>query len=140
MKPIIPLIFVNAKDENKLIGEGTLVDSGADCTTISEHLAIKLNLPLPPEISYTKGIGGKTPVKETQGDIIVVRGNEAYKLTIPILVILNGGTELPYPLLGRYEVFKYFDITFRERIFKLDFIKKDDNLKRIPIPEKLKGR
>ena len=53
-------------------------------------------------------------------------------------MVVENENELPYPLLGRIGIFKYFDITFRERKFTIDFINKDTSLKRIPIPEKLR--
>ena len=140
VKPIIPVVFINEKDNSDLIGMGTLVDSGADFTTISETFAKRLNLKLSKKISFTQGVGGNTKLKETNGNLILLRGAEAYKLRVPINVILKNENELPYPLLGREGIFNHFDITFRERKSTLDFVKKDDTLKKIPIPKKLRKK
>jgi hypothetical protein len=64
VKPIIPLVFINEDDNSDFIAMGTLVDSGADFTTISEAFAKRLNLELSKKTSYTSGVGGKTTVME----------------------------------------------------------------------------
>lgn len=135
-RPIIPIVFVNNNDSNDFIAEGILVDSGADFTIISLTLAKRINLVLDNKKKLTtSGIGGTAEVIRSKGEIILLRGAEAYKIPIPIDVVIDN-TKLPYPLLGRIPIFNLFDITFRQRKLKINFDNKI-GLERITIPNKL---
>lgn len=104
-----------------------LVDSGADITTISDSTARLLDIDLNslPE-SSTNGIGGNNiPVKLAMVVMVLQRGGEAYKFRTRVLVLK--GSDLKYELLGRDFIFSRFDITFRERNNRVEFIRKVEN-------------
>ena len=130
-KPIIPVILFNEGDDindtAKGLGKGMLVDSGADITTISESTADLLNIDLAtlPE-SYTNGIGGNNiPVKISIVTMVLQRGGEAYKFDTRVQILDD--SKLKYELLGRDFIFSRFDITFRERNDRVEFMKKVDH-------------
>ncbi len=130
-KPIIPVILFNVKDEindpDKGLGKGMLVDSGADITTISETTASLLNIDLTRcDISCTNGIGGSNiPVRIAEVVMILQRGGEAYMFRTKVQILND--SHLKYELLGRDYIFSRFDITFRERNHRVEFLKKDDD-------------
>ena len=88
LKPVIPVVFVHRDNPDKMVMYGTLVDSGADFTTISQTLAEELHLELPGDTVTTTGIGGETRVKPTMGRIILTMRAEAYQLEVPINVVM----------------------------------------------------
>ncbi|MCK5773535.1 MAG: aspartyl protease family protein [Thermoplasmata archaeon] len=135
-KPIIPVILFNISDDindpDSGIGMGMLVDSGADITTISETTAEILGIDLTAaQTSSTSGIGGSNiPVRVTEVVMILQRGGEAYKF-ITMVQIIND-VNLKYSLLGRDFIFSRFDITFRERKNRVEFLRKNnDGIKKI---------
>ena len=129
-KPIIPIILFNAGDDindpAKGLGKGMLVDSGADITTISESTAELLNIDLATlPVSNTNGIGGNNiPVKISMVTMVLQRGGEAYKFETRVQILDD--SKLKYELLGRDFIFTRFDITFRERNDRVEFMKKVD--------------
>ena len=138
LKPIIPQVFINRNDPSDLVSYGTLVDSGADFTTISRLLAERLELDISGKKTKTAGIGGSADIVLTDCEIILTRGSEAYQMKIPLQVVLDEDDVLPYPLLGRTGIFRYFDITFRERLPRVDFAVKDKAVPKVPLPDPLK--
>jgi hypothetical protein len=138
VKPIIPLVFIPRNGEGRYLTYGALVDSGADFTTITRAAAIDLGLVLEDEMVRTRGVGGTAEMKVTSCEIILGRGGEAYRLTIPIHVMAGKNVDLPFPLLGRKGVFERFDITFRERKLRVDLSLKDETVKRVRLPPILK--
>lgn len=130
-KPIIPVILFNEGDDindpAKGLGKGMLVDSGADITTISESTADLLNIDLATlPVSYTNGIGGNNiPVKISMVTMVLQRGGEAYNFDTRVQILDD--SKLKYELLGRDFIFTRFDITFRERNDRVEFMKKVDH-------------
>lgn len=112
------------------------VDSGADFTLISGTIARQLDLELSEGTSSLGGIGRDYQVRRALCDVVLARGAEAYRLTIPLHVADN--FEPRYPLLGRVGVFDRFDVVFRQRNGRVEFHRKDPRLERVPLPEKLR--
>jgi len=138
VKPIIPVVFIPRSGYGRYLSYGALVDSGADLTTITRAAANDLGLVLEDDMVRTRGIGGTAEMKVTSCEIILGRGGEAYRLTIPIHVMAGKNVDLPFPLLGRKGVFERFDITFRERKLRVDLSLKDETVKRVRLPPILK--
>ena len=135
LEPIIPVVFINEKDDNDLVGYGMFVDSGADYSLISATMAERLNIEYKDKPTHNlTGIGGGAKGVLCEVMIILHRKAEAYKIKILVDILVEG--ELPYPLLGRIPTFDYFDVTFRQRKLQVHFQNKS-GLERIPIPKKL---
>jgi hypothetical protein len=136
-KPVIPVIlFKKGNDINnpdRGLGVGMLVDSGADYTTISRGIAESLGLDVEslPD-GLTHGVGRRDiPLKSGELTMILQRGGEAYCFDTEIHILSEG--DLITPLLGRNFIFERFDITFRERKLRVEFVKKIlDDIEKIP--------
>ena len=137
-RPIIPVHLLHRKDRDFLIAQSLWVDSGADFTLISHTIAEQLELELSETTAPVGSIGQDYRVRGATCGIILARGAEAYRLTIPVHVADN--FEPRYPLFGRVGVFDRFDVVFRQRNGRVEFHNKDPSLKRINLPEKLRPR
>lgn len=137
VEPIIPVVFINEKDENDFVGYGMLVDSGADYSILSPTMADRLNINYKgnPARKIT-GIGGLGKGILADVGIILHRGAETYRYRISVYVLIE--PDLVYPLLGRIPTFDYFDVSFRQRKLEIHFQNK--SLKKILTPEKLLTR
>ncbi len=75
---------------------------------------------------------------DSECDIILARGAEAYRLTVPVQVVGPDGDDPPFTLLGRKGVFDRFDVTFRERRLRVELAAKDPTLRRVPLSKALR--
>jgi hypothetical protein len=137
-RPIIPVHLLHRTDEDYIVAQSLWVDSGADFTLISGTIARQMDLEQSEGTSSVGGIGQDYKVRKALCDVILARGSEAYRFTIPVHVADN--FELSYPLLGRVGVFDRFDVVFRQRNGRVEFHRKDPRLQRIQLPEKLRPR
>ena len=136
-KPMIPVLLFKKEDDinnvDRGLGVGMLVDSGADYTTISRGIAESLEIDVESlPNGLTHGVGRKDiPLKIGEFTMILQRGGEAYCFDIEIHILSEG--DLITPLLGRNFIFERFDVTFRERKLRVEFVKKIlDDVKKIP--------
>ncbi len=116
--PIIPVLL---KHEEKEVILGMLVDSGADYCIITRGIAKDLGLDIescPTET--TVGIGGTANVRKTDLEMTFYRYGTGFSTTASIRVMVDPASQLPYPLLGRVPVFDLFDVTFRQRKYRVE--------------------
>ena len=135
-RPIIPVHILHRTDEDYMVAQSLWVDSGADFTLVSGTIARQMDLELSEGTSSVGGIGQDHHVRRALCDVILARGAEAYRLTIPVHVADD--FEPRYPLLGRVGVFDRFDVVFRQRNGRVEFHRKDPRLERIKLPDKLR--
>lgn len=110
-----------------LIGETTfktigLMDSGADLSVISHEVAAALGLKLKEETTFAYGIGGKVRSVEEKVGVLISKGHENYRFSMPVKVILDN-YDFPI-LLGRSGFFDNFVITFDQKEEKVMLKKK----------------
>lgn len=109
--PYIPIFVIDKA--GKLVRVVALIDSGADFTIIPKDLAGLLGLKEDQEEANTGGIGGKVKVKRTHFNFDVIGSRERYSLSVPALILQDGGSDVPL-LLGRNGFFENFHITFKQ--------------------------
>ncbi len=135
-RPIIPVHLLHRTDRDFLVAQSLWVDSGADFTLISRTIAGRLDLELSGKTATVGGIGQDCKVRRSFCEVLLARGSEAYRFSIPVHVADN--FEPRYPLLGRVGVFDRFDVIFRQRNGRVEFHKKDPTLERTRLPGKLR--
>lgn len=105
-----PSIPITLKYENNSLDTIALVDSGADLSLIPMAIAKHLGIRLEGEPSETKGIGGSVRAYESKVTVIVGRGRETHRITIPIKILDREDDDIPV-LLGREGFFTHFVVT-----------------------------
>lgn len=116
--PSIPLTFIGKESFDTV----ALLDSGADISAMPKDIAEILGLNLRGKVSFAYGIGGKARCVETKVTILIAKGHESYRFTIPMKVILD---KYDFPiLLGRAGFFDKFVITFDQQEKKVLLKKK----------------
>ncbi|MCK4327391.1 MAG: hypothetical protein KAW41_02840 [Candidatus Diapherotrites archaeon] len=104
--PSIPISLIGKEQFDTV----ALLDSGADISAIPRDVAEIIGLDLRAKRSPAFGIGGKVDAVDTRMKILVEKGHEKYRLSVPVKVIM-GDYDFPI-LLGRLGFFDKFVITF----------------------------
>ncbi len=101
-------IFINSDKENDWKPALVYIDSGADISLLPKDFGLLLGLDLTKEENEIRGIG------EAIVPISLQKVNMRIKdKVIPVRVAIALINEVPY-ILGRYDFFKLFRITFEE--------------------------
>ncbi|MFQ5621133.1 MAG: hypothetical protein ACE5FT_04780 [Candidatus Nanoarchaeia archaeon] len=109
--PAIPIIIGGPEYNLESFG---LLDSGADFSAIPFDMAQTLGLDLNNEEEYVGGVGEDCKAVLTTMCIVINKGNQRYKLKLPVYAIRSHKDKIPV-LLGRDTFFERFKITFDER-------------------------
>jgi hypothetical protein len=115
------MVHVRLASGQASVGTIGLIDSGSTTTFIPFEFAEMLSLPKVKEDSAV-GAGGKFQAFITKVDIYIMKGSApivGFK-DFPAYVPYNPEA-IPYVVLGRDSVFKFFDITFRENKQRIIF-------------------
>lgn len=108
--PATLVTFVGPKATFDII---CIIDSGADISILSKETAEVLGISLSGKMEYSYGVGGKVQTVPSHVEIRIGHGQEVYKDTIPVRVVLD-----PYdmpPLLGRKGFFELYEVTIKEK-------------------------
>jgi Aspartyl protease len=96
-----------------------LVDSGATTTFIPPELAEAVGLarhgPDEPEGVPATGAGGSFPNDLFTYDIDIMKGGKAFLRISGVAMVPREKGRIPYAVLGRDNLFRIYDITFREQ-------------------------
>ncbi|MEO8147372.1 MAG: aspartyl protease family protein [Bacteroidia bacterium] len=114
-QPDYPVILQAGKRHIEL---PMLIDSGADCSVISNQTGLKLGLKLAPNETLTKAFGvGTSSVMYVGRDIDITIDSK--KITVPVAWLQdNDSTD---EIIGREIVFDKFDIEFKQANKKIIF-------------------
>lgn len=113
-----PRILVILNYKGKVIKSDPIIDSGADFSLIPKKLGLSLGMKLPKRPKgYSKGVGGKVPIVHKQIEVEI--GREKIKTTFAWLYTRD---DVPV-VLGRKNIFDYFNIEFRQTERKILFKK-----------------
>ncbi len=109
---------VTLKALDKEIQIDMLIDSGADCSLISNETGLKLNLSLSPleAMMFAEGIGGGRVEYVMRRINIVIDGHE---ITAPVAWVQSNNSN--DEIIGREKVFDEFDIEFKQRSEQIIF-------------------
>lgn len=116
--PWQPVKSVILKALDKEIHIDMLIDSGADCSLISNETGLKLNLTLSPleATMIAEGIGGGRVEYVMRRINILIDGHE---ITAPVAWVQSNNSN--DEIIGREKVFDEFDIEFKQRSEQIIF-------------------
>lgn len=112
----LPLVHIRIKHGDVTFRTDALVDSGATATFLPLELTEVLNIELPQETQDTFGAGGifsTYPVEIELIEVLKAKRPFCEFRNITVLIPTRAGA-LPHAVLGRDNIFRKYDITFRE--------------------------
>ena len=105
-----PLIKLTIQGNSQSFDIFALLDSGSDIAVIPLDIAELLGLEFIGENKLSGITNNKLDVKQSKMSVIVGKGHEQYKFTIPVLVPIN--RDFNKIIIGRAGFFNQFNITF----------------------------
>lgn len=115
LRPVIP---IELKNKDNVIGYEVLVDSGADICVFDSEIGEAIGIDIKKgKVDTVQGVGGKTSVYYLH-DVVIVVGGYEYTIKAGFMPKVAGNA-LPYGIVGQKGFFDIFVVKFdllKERV------------------------